>query len=233
MTSDTHHGVASLEAPLTEEDLAALNELLRSAVTPTGETRSQATTAVLARISERLPSEASAYELLERLRWRGLPECPHCGVVGAHAYLRPANGLSRTTNRGRQSERRVWKCRACKRQFSVITGTVMHGTHVPIRTWILVAFEIASTNRELSDREVERRYGLSSKSAHFLLQRVRDDLSRPAEDSLFAHVVATDEHRAPVGTRPEATVTAAPNGNGSGPVPGRMPDGPRGIIAMW
>jgi transposase-like protein len=198
MTSDTTHDV-SVEAPLTEFDLAALDELLRGdTLRTTGEMRFPATSAVLARIAERLPTEASAYELLEHLRWRGSPMCPHCGVVGAHAYLRPANGHSRTTNRGRQSERRVWKCRSCKRQFSVITGTVMHGTHVLIRTWILVAFEIASTNRELSDREVERRYGLSSKSAHFLLQRIRDDLSRPAEDSLFARVVAGD--REPVGS---------------------------------
>ena len=195
MTNDTTNGVTSLVAPLSEFDLAALNELLRAAAPPSGEGRSQATSAVLARISERLPTEASAYELLESLRWRGKPECPHCGVIGPHAYLRPANGISRTTNRGRQSERRVWKCRACKRQFSVITGTVMHGTHVPIRTWILVAFEMASTQRELSDREVERRYGLSAKSAHFLLQRIRDDLARPVEDSLFGRVIAS-EHRA-------------------------------------
>ena len=231
MTNDTTNGVASLEAPLTEFDLSALNELLRSAAPPNGEARSQATSAVLARIAERLPTEASAYELLENLRWRGRPECPHCGVIGPHAYLRPANGLSRTTNRGRQSERRVWKCRACKRQFSVITGTVMHGTHVPIRTWILVAFEIASTNRELSDREVERRYGLSAKSAHFLLQRIRDDLARPVEDSLFGRVVA-GEHRSPVGSAAEVAVQAAPT-NGA---PARMqppPATPRGVISIW
>jgi transposase-like protein len=228
MTNDTTNGVASLEAPLTEFDLAALNELLRSAAPPHGEARSQATNAVLARISERLPNEASAYELLEQLRWRGHPECPHCGVVGNHAYLRPANGISRTTNRGRQSERRVWKCRACKRQFSVITGTVMHGTHVPIRTWILVAFEIASTNRELSDREVERRYGLSSKSAHFLLQRIRDDLARSIDDSLFGAVVA-GERPSPVGSSADVSVTTDP---GVGPSP-QGPSSPRGIIAFW
>jgi transposase-like protein len=230
MSNDTTYGVASYEAPLNEFDLAALNELLRNAAPPNGEARSQATSAVLARIAERLPTEASAYELLESLRWRGRPECPHCGVVGPHAYLRPANGISRTTNRGRQSERRVWKCRACKRQFSVITGTVMHGTHVPIRTWILVAFEIASTHRELSDREVERRYGLSAKSAHFLLQRIRDDLARPVEDSLFGRVVA-GEHRSPVGSSVEVAVTTHPANGHSLPAP--APTTPRGVISIW
>jgi len=230
MTNDTTNGVTSLVAPLSEFDLAALNELLRAAAPPSGEGRSQATSAVLARISERLPTEASAYELLEHLRWRGHPECPHCGVIGPHAYLRPANGISRTTNRGRQSERRVWKCRACKRQFSVITGTVMHGTHVPIRTWILVAFEMASTQRELSDREVERRYGLSAKSAHFLLQRIRDDLARPVEDSLFGRVIAS-ENRARVGSVADSNVTAVPAREAPKPVP--PPSSPRGVISIW
>jgi transposase-like protein len=229
MTSDTTNDV-SVEAPLTEFDLAALDELLRGdALRSSGEMRFPATSAVLARIAERLPTEASAYELLEHLRWRGSPMCPHCGVVGAHAYLRPANGHSRTTNRGRQSERRVWKCRSCKRQFSVITGTVMHGTHVPIRTWILVAFEIASTNRELSDREVERRYGLSSKSAHFLLQRIRDDLSRPSEDSLFARVVAGDRESvsSSVGGSSSPSIGMHGAGNGGAPSHGSpMSNGP-------
>ncbi len=239
MTSFTTQGVASLEAPLTDEDLAALDELLRSAApNGNGVMRPHAMSAVLQRIAERLPTEAAAYELLEHLRWRGKPECPHCGVVGPHAYLRPANGLSRTTNRGRQSERRVWKCRSCKRQFSVITGTVMHGTHVPIRTWILVAYEVASSQRHLGDREVERRYRLSSKSAHFLLQRIRDDLSRSPEDSLFARVVAGSSAANgahPAGSAMHPSVNRAPvNANGNGHlqrVP--APANPRGAIYVW
>ncbi len=239
MTSFTTHGVASLEAPLTDADLAALDELLRSAPpAENGVLRPHAMSTVLARIAEHLPTEASAYELLEHLRWRGRPECPHCGIVGPHAYLRPANGISRTTNRGRQSERRVWKCRSCKRQFSVITGTVMHGTHVPIRTWILVAYEVAMSPRHLTDREVERRYRLSSKSAHFLLQRIRDDLARSADVSLFARVVATGTN----GTMPQPMGRSA-HPSAMGPrvplntkLPPRLPQpaaNPRGTISIW
>lgn len=237
MTSFTTHRVASAEAPLTEADLAALDELLKTAAPAgNGEIRPHAMSAVLARIAEHLPTEASAYELLEHLRWRGAPECPHCGVVGTHAYLRPANGLSRTTNRGRQSERRVWKCRSCKRQFSVITGTVMHGTHVPIRTWILVAYEVASSQRHLSDREIERRYRLSSKSAHFLLQRIRDDLSRPTDESLFAQVVTRGtEGRSGSISSAHPAGSMRPNGNGT-VYPSRAPmpaNNPRGTISIW
>jgi len=147
----------------------------------------------LGQLSKRLTSDAKAYEYLEHLRWRGRPACPHCGVVASHAFLRPANGLSRTTSRGRQSERRVWRCRACGRQFSVITGTVMHGTHLPVRTWILVAYELAAQRRELSVREVEHRYELSSNSASFLLRRLREDLAAPPATSLFGHLVSAED----------------------------------------
>lgn len=89
-----------------------------------------------------LPDEAAAYEYLERLRWKGEPGCPHCGVKDSrHYFLKPSNGTSRATRTGAQSQRRVWKCRDCRRQFSVLTGTIFHGSKVPVRTWIFVLFE--------------------------------------------------------------------------------------------
>lgn len=182
----------------------------------------------LSDVTDRVPTEAAAYEFLEELRWHGEPVCPHCGSRNRHVFLRPANGLSRTTNRGKQSERRVWKCRECKRQFSVITGTVMHGTHVPIRTWVLVTFEIADHNGALGERDIQRRYGLTAKSAHFLLQRIRDDLRRPSDESLFAGVAhVADESLSTEDV--ELVLVGQPAEAGAGemePIAG-------GIISMW
>jgi len=228
--SVTYPGLASPDA-----DDAGLNpemhgESVMSMLAP------WAPTAVLSRIAERIPTEAAAYEYLEDQRWRGSPVCPHCGVVGGHVFLRPANGLSRTTNRGKQSQRRVWKCHECKRQFSVITGTVMHGTHVPIRTWVLVSFEVTSSPQRLNERDVARRYGLSSKSAHFLLQRIRDDLRRTPEESLFAAVASTgpaeeplDEGVVHVGQR-EPLLVGAPS---DATPPDAVSSGSAGVISMW
>jgi len=184
--------------------------------------------AVLSKIAEQIPTEASAYEYLEHRRWRGTPVCPHCGFEGSHVYLRPANGMSRRTNRGKLSERRVWKCRDCKRQFSVITGTVMHGTHVPIRTWVLVSFEVAAGVEGLSERDVARRYGLSTKSAHFLLRRIRDDLARPEGESLFAAVSGEDAEKA------KAQMASGPVLEASDAMAFEEPRGPStGTIVMW
>jgi hypothetical protein len=70
--------------------------------------------------------ESDAYLMLERLRWDGRPVCPLCGSAAQHYFLTPANGVSRKTRTGRSTRRRVWKCKDCLRQFSVLTGTVFH-----------------------------------------------------------------------------------------------------------
>jgi len=87
------------------------------------------------RIAERIPDEAAAYAYLEELRWHGRPVCPHCGSDDRCYFLKPANGKCRKIRTGKATERRLWKGGACRRQFSVLTDTVMHGTKIPVRTW--------------------------------------------------------------------------------------------------
>jgi transposase-like protein len=144
-------------------------------------------------IADQIPTEPAAYEFLERLRWANGVVCPHCGVIGDHRFLEFANGSTRRTNRGSQTYRRLWKCRDCHKQFSVLTNTVMHGSHIPARTWVLVFFEMVSNKNGLAAREVERKYGLSPKSAWFLLHRIREAMVREPAASLFSGVVVADE----------------------------------------
>src|SRR4051812_6671188 len=101
-------------------------------------------------LADQVPDEASAYKLLERLRWNGQPVCPHCGDTEKIWFLTPANGVTRKTRTGADSPRRVWKCGKCKRQFSVLTNTIFHGTKVAIRTWVLVLFDMCSSKNGIS-----------------------------------------------------------------------------------
>jgi transposase-like protein len=141
----------------------------------------------------RIPTEADAYLLMEELRWGGRPVCPHCGVLGEAWYIRPLNGKSRATRTGSQSQRRVWKCRACRKQFSVLTGTIFHGSKVALRTWLLVIFEMCSAKNGISAREVERKYGLTAKTAWFLCHRIREAMKREPLAGLLSGTVAADE----------------------------------------
>lgn len=143
-------------------------------------------------------NEADAYVYLERLRWGTDGEgrtCPHCGEADPARtyYLNPENGVSRKTRTGAASQRRVWKCRTCRKQFSVITGTVMHGTKISIQKWLFVFFEMCSSKNGVSAREIERKYKLTAKSAWFMTQRIREAMKRDPLAGLLSGVVVADE----------------------------------------
>jgi transposase-like protein len=143
-------------------------------------------------LADKLREEADAYKFLEDLRWNGEPVCPHCGGSSPY-FLNPENGKTRRTRTGSVSQRRVWKCRACRKQFSVLTGTIFHGTKIPIRTWVLVVFEMASSKNGVAAREIERKYGLTPKSAWFMMHRIREAMKREPMAGLLSGRVVVDE----------------------------------------
>jgi len=144
------------------------------------------------RLAERVPDEEAAYAYLEGLRWPDGPVCPHCGNEDRCYFLSPANGKSRKTRTGRQTQRRLWKCGACRKQFSVLTDTVMHGTKIPVRTWVFVIFEMCASKNGVSAREIERKYGLCPRSAWFMTQRIREAMKDNGL-SMFVGTVVADE----------------------------------------
>jgi transposase-like protein len=145
-------------------------------------------------LAQKIQTEADAYEFMERLRWGAEREnltCPHCGNEKAY-FLQPKTGDVRKTRTGSLSERRVWKCAKCRKQFSVLTGTIFHGTKVPLRTWLMVVFQMCASKNGISSREVERTYHLTPKTAWFVLHRIREAMK---DDGLtmFRGVVVADE----------------------------------------
>jgi transposase-like protein len=146
-------------------------------------------------LARRIQTEADAYRMLEELRWKdGQPEaCPHCGEVGRCYFLTPKNGTSRKTRTGAESQRRVWKCGGCRKQFSVLTGTIFHGSRVSIRTWFFVVVEMCSAKNGVSAREIERKYAVTPKTAWFMLHRIREAMRLEPLAGLLAGTVIADE----------------------------------------
>ncbi|MDQ1706490.1 MAG: hypothetical protein QOF18_2856, partial [Frankiaceae bacterium] len=148
-------------------------------------------------LMNRLQSEGDAYQLLEELRWGSDPKadapCPHCGVIGGHYFLKPANGSTRKTRTGSVSERRVWKCGTCRKQFSVLTGTIFHGSKISVRTWCLVVLEMVASKNGVSAREIERKYDLTAKTAWFMLHRIREAMKRDPLSGLLSGQIQADE----------------------------------------
>ena len=144
-------------------------------------------------LADHLRTENDAYKLLEDMRWGNQQVCPHCGSVRKHYFLKPSNGKARKTRTGSASERRVWKCADCRKQFTVLVGTIFHGSKIPLRIWLLVIFDACSAKNGISAREVERKYGLTGKTAWFMMHRIREAMKREPMAALLSGRVIADE----------------------------------------
>ncbi len=91
------------------------------------------------------------------MRWPKGPVCPSCGGKD-HSHL---------------STRRLWKCKACKRQFSVKVGTIFEDSPIGLDKWMAAIWMIANAKNGVSSHEIARSLGITQKSAWFLLHRVR------------------------------------------------------------
>jgi transposase-like protein len=147
------------------------------------------------KLADLIPTEVDAYLMLEDLRWGGEPDaCPKCGTIGETYLIRIKDGKStRKTRTGSLSPRRVWRCRSCNRQFSVLTDTIFHGTKISIRTWLFVIFEVCAAKNSVSAWEISRKYSITNESAWHMLHRIREAMKREPLAALLRGTIVADE----------------------------------------
>ena len=96
-------------------------------------------------------------EFVAKLRWPQGPYCPRCGCVD-YSYI---------------STRRLWKCKACKKQYSVKIGTIFEDSPLGFDKWLPAIWLIANSKNGISSHELGRALGTTQKSAWFMLHRIR------------------------------------------------------------
>src|SRR3954447_7035101 len=98
-----------------------------------------------------------ATEFVAELRWPNGWSCPVC--EGAEfTYV---------------STRRLWKCKACKKQTSVKLGTIFEDSALGLDKWLPAVWLIANSKNGISSHELARSLGTTQKSAWFMLPRIR------------------------------------------------------------
>jgi len=94
------------------------------------------------------------------MRWMDGPRCPDChGDDAKNPYY------LKTQKR--------WKCRSCRRQFSVKVGTIFEDSPIPLQKWLPALWLLISCKNGVSSWEIHRSIGVSQKSAWFMLHRLR------------------------------------------------------------
>jgi len=106
-------------------------------------------------------SEA-ARDYLEGIRWPDGPVCPHCGCVDQATKL----------NAKRRAG--LYKCNACRKQFTVTVGTVFERSHIPLNRWLQAVYLLCSSKKGMSSHQLHRSLGVTYKTAWFMTHRIRE-----------------------------------------------------------
>lgn len=129
---------------------------------------------------------ALATEYLERLRWPNGRVCPHCGTVDSDEREH-----YRIQRKG--SDRKLWKCFSCRKQFTVTMGTIFEDSHVPLNKWLLAFYLLCSSKKGMSAKQIERMLKVTNKTAWFICHRIRYAMAEPAFLTKLEGTVEADE----------------------------------------
>ena len=140
----------------------------------------------LASLSPLFVDEGKAREFLEAKRWPNGPTCPHCGSDKVYA-LTPKSTSKKPVRPG------VYKCGACRKQFTVRIGTIFEESKIPLCKWLMAIHLMTSSKKGISSHQIAREVGITQKSGWFLCHRIREAMRQEPMAGLLKGTVEADE----------------------------------------
>ena len=132
----------------------------------------------LLELAEQFPTEKAATDWFERVVWPTERACGHCGSVDNY--------------RVKSGKPMPYRCRDCKRYFSVKTGTLMAGSPLPVRKWVYAIYLDVTNLKGVASMKLHRDIGVCQKTAWFMQQRIREAFCSEGP-MVFAGPVEVDE----------------------------------------
>ncbi|MBK8466630.1 MAG: IS1595 family transposase [Chloracidobacterium sp.] len=110
-------------------------------------------------------TETEAREHIEKIIWANGVTCPHCQTVD-----------NATKMQGKTTRAGLYKCKnkTCRKPFTVTQGTVMEGSKVSLRNWLMAIHLLCSSRKGFSANQLQKELGLGSyETAWLLLHKIR------------------------------------------------------------
>lgn len=140
----------------------------------------------LATLAAQYSDEDKARKLFESWRWPNGPVCPHCQFN--EVYKLKAKPTSKNpVGSG------VYKCAACRKQFTARIGTVLEDSHIPFAKWIMAMFILCASKKSVSAHQMHRMIGVTYKTAWFLCHRIRYAMGTNPDAPKLSGTVEVDE----------------------------------------
>jgi transposase-like protein len=118
-----------------------------------------------------LTDETKARQFVESKLWPNGPVCPHCECKEVYK-LTGTEGSKNPVRPG------VYKCKACRKQFTVRIGTIFEESKVPLRKWLMAIHLMTISKKGVSSHQIARELGITQKSAWFMDHRIREAMKQ-------------------------------------------------------
>ena len=131
------------------------------------------------------PNEERSIRWFESLRWPNAEPgkdsteraCPRCGSLGTHVV--------------KSGKPMPYRCRDCRKYFSVKTGTAIEASNLPMRKWAYAIYLWLTSLKGVSAMKLQRDLKVSYPTAWFIAHRLREAFTSQA--ALFSGPVEVDE----------------------------------------
>lgn len=125
----------------------------------------------------KFPDDAAAEKWFAECRWGGEPACPHCGDTNVQT--------------GAKHPTMPYRCRGCRKRFSVRIGTAMQDSNIPLQKWAIGIYLISTSLKGVSSMKLHRDLDIAQSSAWHMAHRLREAWAR--QGGMFAGPVEVDE----------------------------------------
>lgn len=126
---------------------------------------------------QKYPDEQAAATFFEQRRWKNGITCPKCG----------SSNVARCKN----AKPMPFRCRACRKHFSVRTDTIMAESKLPLHNWLMAMYLLHTSRKGVSSVQMAKMLGVTQKTAWFLNHRIRQAMAH--RGGLLGGTVEVDE----------------------------------------
>ena len=127
-------------------------------------------------LMQKFPTEQDAEKWFEARIWSGGVVCPGC---------KSHDIQSRQTRKPQP-----YRCRSCRKDFSVRTGTILHASRLPLQKWLFAIYLMARP-KGIASTQLARDLGITQKAAWYLGHRIRQACEE--DKGKFTGTVEADE----------------------------------------
>ena len=128
-------------------------------------------------LRKRFSTQHKCEKYLKKMRWTHGVICPFCGCIH-NTYLK---------------DWKRWQCRSCKRQFTVTSHTIFHGTRLPLIKWFEAIWLMCNSPKGVSAKQIQRHIGVTYKVAWRMTHQIRKAMKHDTFHDGLCGIVEVDE----------------------------------------